>query len=84
MNDSFNGDWYHVAGTYDGMEIKVYVDGSLRATTAHEDYIEIQSHNLNIARNSEEVDRYYGGVIDEVRIYNRALSEPEIRFIVGN
>jgi hypothetical protein len=84
VDDSFNGDWHHVAGTYDGMELKVYVDGGLGVTMAHEGSIEIQSHNLNIARNSEEVDRYYGGVIDEVGIYNRALSEPEIRFIVGN
>jgi hypothetical protein len=84
VDDSFNGDWHHVAGTYDGMELKVYVDGGLGVTKAHEGSIEIQSHNLNIARNSEEVDRYYGGVIDEVGIYNRALSEPEIRFIVGN
>ena len=84
VDDSFNGEWHHVAGTYDGMELKVYVDGALSATTAHAGSIEIQTHNLNIARNSEEDDRFYDGVIDEVKIYNRALSHPEIRFLLSN
>jgi hypothetical protein len=84
VNDSFNGEWHHVAGTYNGMELKAYVDGKLASTTAHEGSIEVQPNNLNIARNSEETDRYYDGVIDEVKIYNRALSQLEISFLVAN
>ncbi|MHC4300974.1 MAG: LamG-like jellyroll fold domain-containing protein [Planctomycetota bacterium] len=71
-------------GTYDGLEVKTYVDGVLGATNAHAGTIEVQTHNLTIAINSEETDRYYDGLIDEVKIYNRALSEGEIRFLVGN
>ena len=56
----------------------------LGATTAHVGAIEVQTHNLTMAINSEEIDRYYYGTIDEVKIYNRALSEGEIRFLVGN
>ena len=84
VDSSFNGEWHHVAGTYDGIELKTYVDGSLGSTVAHEGLIEVQAHNLTMAMNSEETDRFYDGVIDEVNIYNRALSQAEIRFLVGN
>ncbi|MHC4537370.1 MAG: LamG domain-containing protein, partial [Planctomycetota bacterium] len=84
VDSSFNGEWHHVAGTYDGSELKTYVDGVLGATVAHQGSIDVQTHNLTIAMNSQETDRFYDGVIDEVNIYNRALSQAEIRFLVGN
>ena len=84
IDDSFNGEWHHVLGTYDGNELKIYVDGVLGATVAHQGSIDIQTHNLTIAQNSQETNRYYYGAIDEVKIYNRALSAAEIRFLVGN
>ncbi len=84
VDSLFNGEWHHVLGTYDGNELKTYVDGVLGATVAHEGSIEVQTHNLTIAMNSQETDRYYDGVIDEVKIYDRALSPSEIRFLVGN
>ena len=84
VDSSFNGEWHHVLGTYDGNELKTYVDGVLGATVAHEGSIEVQTNNLTIAMNSQETDRYYDGVIDEVKIYDRALSPSEVRFLVGN
>ena len=84
VDDSFNGEWHHVAGTYDGSELKTYVDGILGATAAHVGLIEVQTHNLTIGTNSQESGRFYDGAIDEVNIYNRALSNAEIRFLVGN
>jgi len=84
VDDSFNGEWHHVAGTYDGSELKTYVDGILGATMAHVGLIEVQTHNLTIGTNSQASGRFYDGAIDEVNIYNRALSNAEIRFLVGN
>jgi hypothetical protein len=84
IDSSFNGEWHHVLGTYDGNELKTYVDGVLGATVAHQGSIDIQTHNLTIAQNSQETDRYYEGVIDEVKIYDRALTAAETRFLVGN
>jgi len=78
VDNSFNGEWHHVLGTYDGSELKTYVDGVLGATVAHQGTIEVQTHNLTIAMNSQETDRFYDGVIDEVKIYNRALSRDGI------
>ncbi len=84
VDESFNGEWHHVAGTYDGNELKTYVDGILGATVAHVGLIDVQTHNLTISTNSQESGRYYDGAIDEVNIYDRALSKAEIRFLVGN
>jgi hypothetical protein len=81
VDSSFDGDWHHVAGTFDGSEVKLYIDGGIRATTAHVGTIETSIHNLTIGTNSEEVSRFYNGAIDEVRIYNRALSEGEILYL---
>jgi hypothetical protein len=84
VDDSFNGEWHHVAGTYDGSELKTYVDGILGVTVAHVGLIDVQTHNLTIGNNSQESGRFYDGAIDEVNIYDRALSKAEIRFLVGN
>jgi hypothetical protein len=81
VDESFNGDWRFVAGTYDGNELKIYIDGGLRDVTAHVGAIETTTDNLAIGTNSEASGRFYSGVIDEVRIYNRALSEGEILYL---
>lgn len=81
VDDSFNDDWHHVAGTYNGSELKTFIDGGLNATTAHVGDIDSSTNNLTIGTNSEEDGRYYEGSIDEVRIYNRALTDGEILYI---
>lgn len=74
--------WYHIAGTYDGTTIKLYVNGEL---TSHLDVrgdLMNYSTDINIGRNPLLYDRpdydYTAGKIDEVRIYNRALNQAEI------
>jgi hypothetical protein len=83
VDDSFNGIWHHVAGTYDGSELKLYVDGTLRATTIYVGTIDVRTNNLTIGTNSEVSGRFYDGAIDDARIYNRALSEAEILYLAG-
>jgi hypothetical protein len=78
IDDSFNDDWHHVAGTYDGMQLKLYVDGILSGVTNHIGSIATNTYNVNIGRNSEATDRFYDGLIDDVRIYDKALSQAEI------
>jgi hypothetical protein len=77
VDGSFNGLWHHVAGTYDGAYIRLFVDGTLKASTAYSGLIASSSFDVNIGRNSE-ANRYYNGLIDDVRIYNYALDESEI------
>lgn len=71
-------DWtqgaHHVAGVYDGKELKLYIDGALKASKAHAGRIDHSDHPVNIGRNSEHTDRLFKGVIEKVRICNRAIS----------
>ena len=74
--------WYHVAGVYDAAErtLDIYVNGvrdnGVLSGTIPASQIN-SSVNVNIGRRSGGF--YFNGVIDEVRIYNRALSGPEIQ-----
>jgi hypothetical protein len=78
VDGSFNGLWHHLAGTYDGSKLKLYIDGKLEVTTAYTGSIASSAANLNIASNSDESDRFYNGAIDDLRIYNYALSGNKI------
>ncbi len=74
--------WYHVAGTYDGQEVKCYVDGSLEGSISFQgSIVPSPSYPLAIGRLADPIwgpDRYFSGLMDEVRIWNRALSQAEI------
>jgi hypothetical protein len=78
VDESFNGVWHHLAGTYNGTQVKLYIDGELRGTTNYTGAIEVSSDDINLGRNSEDTDRLFDGIIDDARIYNRALSEVEV------
>jgi hypothetical protein len=70
--------WSHLAVTYDGSSLRLYVDGSLVSTAAVSGSIEPSSGPLRIGGNSVW-DEWFAGLIDEVRVYNRALSQSEIQ-----
>lgn len=80
--------WYHVAGTFDGNEVKCYVNGNLEGTTAFQGTIAPStSYPLALGRLADPVygpDRYFSGSMDEVRIWNRALSQSEIMSGMNN
>ncbi len=74
-------EWHHVVGTYDGKEMKIYVDGKLEGTSS------VQSGVINYpdriffsmgAYKDDNEDFVHKGMIDEVRLYDRALSEKEV------
>jgi len=77
--------WYHVVGTYDSAtgRQKIYVNGSLRNTHTWAVGTRIRASigtPLEIGRN-HQIGWVFNGLIDEVRIHNRALSATEIRTI---
>ncbi len=78
LTADFNSNWHHVAGTYDGTQLKLYVDGKLINGTLRKGVIASSTYNVNIGRNSQNTDRLYNGQIDEVRIYRGALPKSEI------
>ncbi|MCP4452204.1 MAG: LamG domain-containing protein, partial [Planctomycetes bacterium] len=73
--------WNHVAGTFDGSQLRLYINGVLSTSQDYAGTISVAEHNVNIGRNSEVIDRVYRGSIDEVRIYNSALTDTEILYL---
>ena len=69
--------WTHLAETYDGSSVRLYVNGTLVSTTAAAGSLVSSSSPLRIGGNSIWGE-YFSGLIDEVRLYNRALSAGEI------
>jgi hypothetical protein len=71
--------WHHYVGTYDGYEIKLYIDGSPVGTpTLRTGGINDDTGPLYIGRDDGQ-SAYFDGLIDEVTIYDRALSDSEIQ-----
>ena len=77
--------WHHVTGTYDDANLKIYVDGVLEDTQALADEIGV-SNNAYIGRpvSSFETELYFDGEIDDVRVYNQALSLAQVWEIMFN
>jgi hypothetical protein len=75
------GIWYHLAGTYDGTQMKFFVDGNFISSTPASGSLAVNSNNLYIGRAALgfETGYFFDGAIDDVRIYNCALSADEIQ-----
>src|SRR5262249_18149777 len=70
--------WAHLAETYDGATMRLYVNGVQVASRAQTGAIATSTNPLQIGGDSL-YGQYFAGRIDEVRIYNRALSAVEIQ-----
>jgi hypothetical protein len=70
--------WTHLAATYDGTTLRLYVNGGQAASRAQTGAIVATTNPLRIGGNGIWGE-YFQGRIDEVRIYNRALSQAEIQ-----
>ena len=71
--------WYHVVGTYQaGSYIKIYVNAELEKTTSISITRNTNPNSFSIGRSMVWPGRFFEGKIDEVKIYNRPLSEEEI------
>ncbi|OGS39163.1 MAG: hypothetical protein A2551_05635, partial [Elusimicrobia bacterium RIFOXYD2_FULL_34_30] len=73
--------WHHLVGTYDASggtdNLKLYQDGVEVAQTTVIGNIDTNTTNLTIGRQSSTAGRFIGA-IDEIRIYNRALTSNEV------
>ncbi|MBC7326949.1 LamG domain-containing protein [bacterium] len=72
------GKWSHIAATYDGKVARIYVNGVLKGS-AEAELTHDTGVKLTIGKASWFEGAYFQGIIDEVKIYNRVLSEEEIR-----
>ncbi|MBI5631873.1 MAG: carboxypeptidase regulatory-like domain-containing protein [Nitrospirae bacterium] len=72
--------WTHVAATYDGVMMNVYLNGSLDNSRAVSGAIPVNTLPLRIGADSNGANPF-SGLIDEVEVFNRALSADEIAAI---
>lgn len=89
----WDGAWHHVAGTYDGSRVRLYVDGvEVGDGTQHTGDIKYglaDSNALVLGRFAGDGCSGFGtnlpftGDVDEVEIFDRALSATEVRAIYG-
>ena len=70
--------WTHLAATYDGATLRLFVNGVQAGSAALTGTLLNSSNALSIG-GSLVLGEYFEGLIDEVRIYNRALTATEIR-----
>jgi hypothetical protein len=72
------GVWYQIAGTYDGTTLKTYVNGVLDRQISVSGSMDSTSYTLNLGKTADGTANYFNGLIDDARVYNRALSAAEI------
>jgi hypothetical protein len=70
--------WTHLAGTYDGTALRLYVNGVQVGSRPQTGSMLTSTLSLRIGGNAVWGE-YFKGVIDDVRIYNRALTAAEIQ-----
>jgi len=79
------GKWTHIVCTWDKSLAKIYVNGELKASASYTTELTSQPYALTLATRKTTGGvpgaSWFNGSIDEVLIYNRALSESEIRAI---
>ena len=69
--------WYHIVGTYDGANLKLYVNNVLTQTSASTTASVSSALGIRFMRRWDNPE-YWGGYLAIIRIYNRALSATEV------
>jgi len=78
-------EWHHIAATYDkSVGGTVYVDGVAETVNPDPDGVATNEMPLLLGENPEALGRLFDGLLDDVRIYDRALSADEISQLAGN
>lgn len=72
------GQWVHVAATYDGEMMRLYMDGVQIAQLARFGRVHPNRHALTLGSYARNHTAHFTGLLDEVRIISRALSADEI------
>lgn len=81
-NRVLDTDWHHVAMTYDGSMMNIYLDGLLRTYVANTGNLQVSASDVYIGK--QTTLNPFKGTIDEMLVYDRALSETEVLQIFGS
>ncbi|HGJ64508.1 TPA: LamG domain-containing protein [bacterium] len=71
-------EWTHVVGTYDGKAVRIYLNGEMKAELATNVAIPANTASFVIGGTQESRD-WFTGMVDEVKLYSRGLTEEEIK-----
>jgi len=74
-------EWQHLAFTYDGTEFKAYLNGEVYGTTVASGDLTESQEPIGIGINSTRAHAF-AGIIDEVGVFNKALTESDIKGIM--
>ncbi len=75
-----SGSWYHLAATFNGLSKKIYINGSLKDSTDITGDLNItNTAALTIGTVNIDLGSHLDGLLDEVSIYNTALSADQIK-----
>jgi len=86
-NFYMDGNWHHIAATYDEFYMKLYVDGVLKSSSPQSTSAIVNINNpLYIGAGAfwYGSGHFWNGSIDDTRVYGRALSGPEIQFLASS
>jgi hypothetical protein len=72
-------EWYHLAATWDGKNVKFYINGALGDTKTWEGALPNSPRKLLIGYDPPGYTEYFKGIMDDLRIYNYVLSDSEIK-----
>ena len=75
--------WHHVAATYDGTTMRLYINGVQAASQAQTGTINANTNNL-VFGNQPGYSEYFGGSVDEVRVWNVARTQAQIQGNMNN
>jgi hypothetical protein len=75
--------WHHVVGTYDGSNVRVYVDGVEGTPFSYSGSISNAVHSFEIGRGASDAYNF-SGALDDVRLYNAALTYSEVLGLLGS
>ncbi|MDH3582805.1 MAG: PA14 domain-containing protein, partial [Phycisphaerae bacterium] len=73
-----DGQWHHLVTVYSGQKAQIYVDGRLEAEMPASGAVPFDAQPLRIGSNSQVGNREFLGLIDEVRLYDEAISLEQV------
>ncbi|MCL4366210.1 LamG domain-containing protein [Patescibacteria group bacterium] len=84
-NGLTSGTWYHIVGTYDGSNEKIYINGALNKTSSSTNAPDTNSLlSFQYFANYGLPALYFNGQLDDVKVYNYTLTPTQIKDIYNN